>query len=168
MEASSLEDLRLLLTCRSSYILVGVNVETGALWQVHSYLKFPNCDPSSSTKPILQLSKGSVVLMVAECPCSEEVMQTEQEEESRRVVTTAYLQVFTWSGPLCAPGQWAPIRVVPLAITEPMETYLLYSVNGTLKLLYEEVSGFLVDSFVELQPSTSLTLAELTQQEEYP
>ena len=65
--------------------------------------------------------------MVAECPGSEEVVQTEQlEESSSGVVTTAYLQVFTWSGPLCAPGRWAPIRVLPLSITEPMETYLLY------------------------------------------
>ena len=65
VEAASLENLKLLLTCHSSYRLVGVNVGAGALSLLHSYMKFPNCDPSSNTKPIFKASNGSLVLMIA-------------------------------------------------------------------------------------------------------
>ena len=52
----------------------------------------------------------------------------------------------------------APIRVIPLAVTSVVINYLLYSSNGYLKLLYEQIDGLIIDSFIDKQPSANFSI----------
>jgi hypothetical protein len=110
------------------------------------------------------------MLMVVQCINNRMTVETQMYENvnsSDNIIDTAYLQVYTPAGPICGQS-WAPVRIIPLAVTNTLQTYLLYSVNNTLKLLYEDMTGFIVDAFVNTQPSLQLMLTQLSKQETYP
>lgn len=49
-----------------------------------------------------------------------------------------------------------------------MISYLIYQANSYYKILYEQISGILIDNFIEMQPNSYYELIELTKQVVYP
>lgn len=73
------------------------------------------------------------------------------------------MQVYTLTGPNCF-NIYYPARILPLAVSHALGTFTLYQINNTLKLLYQTMSGQLIDAFIDFQPATQLTLTHLSKQ----
>lgn len=71
------------------------------------------------------------------------------------------MQVYTLTGPNCVNLHY-PARILPLAVSRGLETFSLYQINNTLKLLFQTMSGQLIDAFIDSQPETQLTLTHLS------
>jgi hypothetical protein len=83
-------------------------------------------------------------------------------------IVTAYLLIYASTGPKCSSSQWSPIRMIDIGTDQQYSSFLIYSAEGEWKLLYEQIAGILIDSFIAVQPSTYYELIELTKDITYP
>lgn len=70
--------------------------------------------------------------------------------------------VYTNNGPQCSPNVWNPVRMIDLGTSQESSPYNIYYANGQYKLLYGQINGILIDSFISMQPNTYYELIKLT------
>jgi hypothetical protein len=44
--------------------------------------------------------------------------------------------------------------MINLGVSEQYTSYIVYHANGQWKILYEQINGILIDSFIQMQPNT--------------
>ncbi len=72
----------------------------------------------------------------------------ESINSSNVTIITGYMQIYTRYGPKCGPNEYMPIRIIPISSNMVDSLFKTYLVQNNIKLIYEEVNGILIDSFV--------------------
>lgn len=57
---------------------------------------------------------------------------------------------------------YAPIKIVTLSSSMRNNLFEIYNIKGYDKLVFEKISGLLIDSFLSIEPFISVTIIPLT------